>query len=1247
MIPQIEQDTQDSIYYFSRRFWELGYFDGHFVFACHAAVPIALTADLLYQLWANFQDYTSPNGIPSKIDAIAVSDLLMANFCRNVGQDVFEMDIKTRAYLLNCLQSDTRFGVKRMQEIACFLQQYIEVQPVDDSMITYREAQLWAAKVIIQPMEAAVEIANSLSIFVRNSNESEIFRMRLLLESYTNQNASFNGLLHFSKGLKAHLLDLGNEVIQEQFDQAKAFTQSHGFSSNKFTLSIPVFDQLKEKVIVPTEEYLEIMSRIEQARIEKENKLNLSGLSLRELPEALFELTHLTELDISNNRIAELPQKLTVFTHLQTINVSQNPIRIIPDWFRQLRELRTLKIDNAEIKNLSDSIFRLKKLQELSLKNNNIDFLPEEITNLPFLMSINLSGNPIANLPDDNLDCTANQLKIYFNDIQVSKGISPVIISSRNTEFSNINLIEDIFYASSVQSLILNNPSLVDLYRNLKTHRNQAVIIDYPDMISSSYQKQKGSSSLAKEIPIQFFSQLQNLKFIFLGMVASNRPLSIFLEQLKIGVIATSETISEDKQVQFSISFYRALKQGSSLIEALDLANSDIHQEKITPERLTLDKGYPFCLYLPVIISLEDLNRTLLTYIADSDINGYFNVLYHHVSRNFQRTLMGNIQNEYLELQEKLERGEIQYQDFANLNDKNIIALTDSISQIKQEDLIGAQLNEWRLVTKQDLSQSLANPIARLPVSLVGDKSDQDFFLKLYHSLKPSIYLRLHPDSGNVSSFQLYVQKDRMTIEDTKENKLIHGIYKINLETIIYIIEKLEQIEKWQRIFSLQNRFSGLNDELIKIRFETNIDGQHELHESNTINLIYAGREIPFECIVENQSKQQIFASLLYLTENYGIELITENVAIEPGRALNLLKDSLFIPERKYNNLAVTDIFKIIVCTSQFRLAKYEEVGINPVLIKDDVALLSRDKKAFRSIDFSLDSDSSDQDWITKTVKIITSLSDELVWNIVKENNTPTLLNRYLQLFPYGKFITEANTLLTQLTRQKIEYQASFENVSLSGNSDLNYIKQEIRDLIGQAKIKEALSILLEKSNDKSDVALLKSRYSRLNRDSTLGLISSGEYSVEQNKIVYSILNLVDKLTDSHLQISSFDSLTQVQNLDINIKIYMATGEIRLVNSIQELEDALNEYYNDLVLHDYKSLSNFSHTIDDIIEWAISLNIQETNAQAFKELRKLKGLIIDLMLRMEHKNFDGFGKIMNESKRSMRLFVTLLSKLNI
>ena len=171
--------------------------DGHFYLACHAALPLALTPDLLYSLWANFQRDTHGEAI--EIPWIAVADLMLSNLCKEVGNELYEMDQAVRDDLLSQLQSDPRFGLERIQALADFVMAYVE-QQLDSPNLDVRDlatGQKWRALAYKHPSEAAHSIATVLAQLPFN-DKAEWIRMAALLNSLAEPLSAFQPLLNYT-----------------------------------------------------------------------------------------------------------------------------------------------------------------------------------------------------------------------------------------------------------------------------------------------------------------------------------------------------------------------------------------------------------------------------------------------------------------------------------------------------------------------------------------------------------------------------------------------------------------------------------------------------------------------------------------------------------------------------------------------------------------------------------------------------------------------------------------------------------------------------------------------------------------------------------------------------------------------------------------------------------------------------------------------------------------------------------------
>ncbi|MEH2180877.1 WD40 repeat domain-containing protein, partial [Nostoc sp.] len=182
---------------FSKRFGE-----PHFYLTCHAAFPLALTPDLLYRLWANFQQDVNSNLL--NIPWIAVADLLLSNLCNEVGYELYEIDWAIRNELLNQLKNNPCFGQQRILELSDFLLAYMQEQLNSSNPDTrdFAQVQKWTALAYAQPHEAAREIASNLAS-LNIEDGSEWIRLTSLVETLADPLAGYEPLLVYVSGMKS------------------------------------------------------------------------------------------------------------------------------------------------------------------------------------------------------------------------------------------------------------------------------------------------------------------------------------------------------------------------------------------------------------------------------------------------------------------------------------------------------------------------------------------------------------------------------------------------------------------------------------------------------------------------------------------------------------------------------------------------------------------------------------------------------------------------------------------------------------------------------------------------------------------------------------------------------------------------------------------------------------------------------------------------------------------------------------
>jgi hypothetical protein len=141
--------------------------------------------------------------------------------------------------------------------------------------------------------------------------------------------------------------------------------------------------------------YREAERRIEQARREGATTLNLSGMGLTEVPEAITSLTQLTWLNLSDNQRINSIDAIASLLQLTKLNLKNNQLTSIPEEIASLTQLTKLNLHNNQLTDIPEAITSLTQLTVLDLSGNQLTSIPEAIASLTQLTSLYLSGNPL------------------------------------------------------------------------------------------------------------------------------------------------------------------------------------------------------------------------------------------------------------------------------------------------------------------------------------------------------------------------------------------------------------------------------------------------------------------------------------------------------------------------------------------------------------------------------------------------------------------------------------------------------------------------------------------------------------------------------------------------------------------------------------------------------------------------------------------------------------------------------------
>ncbi|OUL25574.1 substrate-binding domain-containing protein [Nostoc sp. 106C] len=223
---------------FAKRFGK-----AHLYLAYHAAFPLALTPDLLYRLWANFQ--RDIHGEVLNIPWVAVADLLLSNLCDEVGNELYQMDLALRNLLLSRLQEDKNFGQQRINELSNFLLEYVrqKIQSDDPDIQDFAQTQRWVALAYTRPTQVAHELALAFSK-LDHKNKAELLRMSSLTETFAEPLTKFQPLLIYARGIRKFAL--GNlEAAKSQLGEVL----EAGDEIQAAGISLPIPEQIQTKLL--------------------------------------------------------------------------------------------------------------------------------------------------------------------------------------------------------------------------------------------------------------------------------------------------------------------------------------------------------------------------------------------------------------------------------------------------------------------------------------------------------------------------------------------------------------------------------------------------------------------------------------------------------------------------------------------------------------------------------------------------------------------------------------------------------------------------------------------------------------------------------------------------------------------------------------------------------------------------------------------------------------------------------------
>lgn len=136
-----------------------------------------------------------------------------------------------------------------------------------------------------------------------------------------------------------------------------------------------------------------------QALKENSSELDFSDMGLAEIPEEVFRLNGLKNLNLSRNKLKSIPTELFLLKNLETLELAGNPVSELPAEIGDLKNLKYINLTEMELSEFPSSICNLKNLEILYAGYNNLKTLPKGFSKLGKLRGLFLHDNDFSVFP--------------------------------------------------------------------------------------------------------------------------------------------------------------------------------------------------------------------------------------------------------------------------------------------------------------------------------------------------------------------------------------------------------------------------------------------------------------------------------------------------------------------------------------------------------------------------------------------------------------------------------------------------------------------------------------------------------------------------------------------------------------------------------------------------------------------------------------------------------------------------------
>ena len=1208
-------DTKNKIDNFLRKL-PSDYQDGALLMVYYATFPIIISPELLYLLWLNFPEYTKYEEDTCTIPITVISDLLQSSLCEEVGSNNFEIKAEVCSYLKKNIKSillEREISIHYTnRELYLFILEYANKFCQSPLLKNLYNFYYWNVNLILFPEKANKRIKELLGadspqeLSKLNSEQSQI-TLTLAEKQAQNQinpNTENKDISKRIPTLSAQKQENSKAITDPEIISIVENIIPDLFQNESNTISISgTIEELQEETDTP----------IDLVPIEK------LGVDKRKAAYSTNEKGEIIGITLRWQKIKN-PNFLIKFPKLQYLYLGANQIQDL-FIFNKLPELKVLGLNSNIINNPLDGkiLSNLKQLEYLYLKDNKIvEIYPEFLENLPALKELYLEGNP-------NILFTAIQDKITANKLTLIK------------DYESISLV-------TPQTTTITKPKELVILHSYKDER-------YLDEATHWFQR------FANQGKVKIWTEHD----IDAGDIAYEQKVKkVNTADIIVLLISANFLALDDTWDILSLSKATAVVV-SVILSPCDWNNNPIHKLQALPKDakpisiwenrdeawLDVVRGIRELLEPSLLEQIKQVRKLiaenklkdavdLLEYISPKYLKNDIiqlqarlqilegEVMFHIVTVEDEQKEQVKITKAILNLCEIIENSErknyVWQKEHTIVTPKILIACTDSFKIQQQLHATHEVESLKKLLQDRFYSTEIiygAN-LAKIEDAFQQDVKHQ---IRVIHIAGYISGKDLASYIGNINTVKMVV------INGSSTSKEVHYFIDSGVPIVISTLRPIqERIAQAFTAYFYESLLAGKTLLRAFTETESRIDAQYGLQN----------RQFSRNLFEDEEEINTLFQ--LHPSPNSGSEILN-------AKWTQILHDSLPQKEKK-----------VFISYSQKDTEYLEDLEMHLAILKRQQLI-----DTWHKGDVTLGEDiAAKVDKEIKTANIILLLVSEyyLADTEIWDNEIMIAVERHKRMdailvpiiltpcdwqdTPFAGLVTlPKNSTISQMDREEtfmqiaLELKKSFLSLK-KAESNLLYLKSQISEvklLIGKVQLKDALFLLYEITHDehlRNDVLLLNSRFSKLQKDSKLGLVNPIDVEIERNKIVNAALMLCEDIKENYsketeqenkniIQIAN-DTQTIISAIEHQLQI-----ELTEVPFSEFLGESENNYYSineqgqitslNLSKNNLTDISFLSNLVDVEILDIRDNNI--TDISPVSNMLKLRQLVLDKNLILD------------------------------